>query len=123
MLELTIEKDTSFEGTETITIIQGNGTADFVYEVVGFKYNQKPVTKKTSCSESRLIFEAFEALNFTEIFKESGVFFGCDGWTLKCTLRICSNILSVSLWCPAKDTSKPETKKLLEACEMVYNII
>ena len=82
----------------------------------------KPETKKLSHTDFSPIYDAFNHLDFTKAWKESGDFAGCDGWTLKCTISNVSSEISVQLWCPEKDHSKPETTKLVEACEKVFSL-
>lgn len=120
MFTVIVEKAASFNSKEIFTLERGDKSASVTHEVVAdFEEKAKTATKKFSLTDSKKIFNAFAALDFSKIFKESGELIGCDGWTLRCTLRNGTNELAVELWCPCEDVSKPETTKLIKACELV----
>ena len=121
MYNITIETAASYAGkSDTYTIEQGDKSIPVTHEADGFmNKNVKPETKKLSHTEYRPIADVFENIDFQKVFKESGDLVGYDGWTLKVTLSKVMSGISVSLWCPSEDPSKPETTKLLQACEKV----
>ena len=121
---ITIKKEVSYIGrTDIYTIEQGDKSIPITHKVGGFMHKKvKPETKKLSHTDFRPIFDAFNALDFTKVWKESGDLAGFDGWTLECTIYHVSTEISIRLWCPEKDQSKPETTKLLEACEKVFSL-
>ena len=124
---ITIEKEVSYMGRIDIyTIKYDDKSIPITHKVSGFMHKKvKPETKKLSHTDFSPIYDAFNHLDFTKAWKESGDFAGCDGWTLKCTIsNEVSEIseIAVKLWCPEKDHSKPETTKLLEACEKVFSL-
>ena len=82
----------------------------------------KPETKKLSHTEFHSIFDAFNALNFTKIYQESGDLVGCDGWTLRCTISNVMSEISVQVWCPSESPEVPETTKLLRVCNMIADL-
>ena len=124
MLTITIKKEVSYMGRIDIyTIKYDDKSIPITHKVSGFMHKKvKPETKKLSHTDFSPIYDAFNHLDFTKAWKESGDFAGCDGWTLKCTISNVSSEISVQLWCPEKDHSKPETTKLVEACEKVFSL-
>lgn len=124
MYNITIEKEVSYIGrTDTFTIGPADKSIPITHEVSGFMHKKvKPETKILSYTEYRLIEDAFKNIDFQKVFNESGDLVGCDGWTLKVTLSNIMSGISVSLWCPSKDSSTPETTKLLVACEKVCSL-
>ena len=121
---ITIEKDVSYMGRKDIYIIeQGNKSIPITHKVGGFMHKKaKSEIKKLSHTDFRPIFDAFNDLDFTKAWKESGDIVGYDGWTLKCTISNVSSEISVQLWCPAESPENPETTKLLQACEKVFSL-
>ena len=120
---ITIEKEVSYMGrTDIYTIQQGDRSIPITHKVGGFMHKkEKAETKILSQNEFHPIFDAFNNLDFTKIWKESGDF-GLDGWTLTCTISNGSSKISIQLWCPSESPENPETTKLLEACEKVFNL-
>ena len=121
---ITIERDVSYIGRkDTFTIEQGDKSIPITHEVGGFMQKKvKTETKNLSHTEFRTIFDAFNALDFTKIYQESGDLVGCDGWTLRCTISNVMSEISVQVWCPSESPENPETNKLLQACDKVYNL-
>lgn len=117
-----IETDASYAGRSDIyTTEQDENSISITHEVGGFMHKKaKPVTKKITHTEYQPIVDAFENIDFQKVFKESGDSFGCDGWTLKVTISKIMSGISVSLWCPSKNSEIPETTKLLRTCEKVW---
>lgn len=125
MLKITIEKDVSYVGQKDIFIIEmGNQSIPIIHEVSGFMNNEiKPETKTLSNKDLSPIIDAFKNINFTQIFyNETQQLVGYDGWTLKCTISFYMSEISISLWCPSKDSNNPETTKLLQACERIFDL-
>ena len=121
---ITIERDVSYIGRkDTFTIEQGDKSIPITYEVGGFMHKKvKPVTKKLTHTEFRPIYDAFNALDFTKVYQESGDLVGCDGWTLRCTISNVMSEISVQVWCPSESPEAPATTKLLQACNMVFDL-
>ena len=121
---ITIERDVSYIGRkDTFTIENGNKSIQITHEVGGFMHKKvKPETKKLSHTEFHSIFDSFNALDFTKIYQESGDLVGCDGWTLRCTISNVMTEISVQVWCPSENPEVPETTKLLQACNMVFDL-
>ncbi len=120
MFTITIEIYENWKPKNIYTLERGEKSASITHEIdEGFEEKTKPITKKIPLTDSQKIFEAFAALDFSKIFQESGDLVGCDGWTLRCTLRNITNELEVEIWCPEEDESKPETTKLVKTCEKV----
>lgn len=121
---ITIETEASYAGrTDIYTVESCEDKFTITHEIGGFMHKkEKTATKKLSAAEFKPIEDAFNKLDFTKVFIESGDNFGCDGWTLKCTIgKVISNI-SVLLWCPSSHQDIPETTKLLKACDMIFNL-
>ena len=121
---ITIEKEVSYMGRKDIYIIeQGDKSIPITHKVGGFMHKKvKSEIKKLSHTDFRPIFDAFNDLDFTKAWKESGDIVGYDGWTLKCTISNVSSEISVQLWCPSESPENPETTKLLKACEKVFDL-
>ena len=121
---ITIEKEVSYMGRKDIYIIeQGDKSIPITHKVGGLMHKkEKAETKKLTHTDFRPIFDAFNDLDFTKAWKESGDIVGYDGWTLKCTISNVSSEISVQLWCPSESPENPETTKLLKACEKVFDL-
>lgn len=121
---ITIEKEVTYMGRKDIYIIeQGDKSIPITHKVGGFMHKKaKSEIKKLSHTDFRPIFDAFNDLDFTKAWKESGDIVGYDGWTLKCTISNVSSEISVQLWCPSESPENPETTKLLKACEKVFDL-
>ena len=122
MYNIKIETASSYAGrTDTYTVEPDEKSITITHETGGFMHkNVKPETKKLSYTDFRPIEDAFNKLDFTKVFKESGDLAGFDGWTLQCTIGKIMSDISVLLWCPSKHKDTPETTKLLRACEKVF---
>ena len=107
---------------EMACFMAAKGTKWPLYAFRGRKTRKKAEIKKLSHTEFRPIYDAFDVLDFTNIYKESGDLVGYDGWTLKCTISNIMSEISVKLWCPSESPEKPETTKLLQACEKVFSL-
>ena len=121
---ITIERDVSYIGRkDTFTITNDDKSIPITHEVGGFMHKKvKPESKKLSHTEFRPIFDAFNVLDFTKVFQESGDLVGCDGWTLRCTISNVMSEISVQVWCPSESPEVPATTKLLQACNMVFDL-
>ena len=121
---ITIERDVSYIGRkDTFTIENGDNSIPITLEVGGFMHKKvKPVTKKLSHTDFCPILDAFNALDFTKVYQESGDLVGCDGWTLRCTISNVMSEISVQVWCPSESPEAPATTKLLQACNMVFDL-
>ena len=121
---ITIERDVSYIGRkDTFTITNDDKSIPITHEVGGFMHKKvKPESKKLSHTEFRPILDAFNELDFTKVFQESGDLVGCDGWTLRCTISNVMSEISVQVWCPSESPEVPATTKLLQACNMVFDL-
>ena len=120
MFTVIVEKEDGFRNKETYTLEPDYSS--LTYEAEGFNKKSKPVNKSISQTDAKKINEAFSALDFSKIFKETDDLLGCDGWTLTCTLEFRMNQVSVDVWCPNDSSSKPETAKLVKACELLESV-
>ena len=120
MFTVIIEKEDGFRNKETY--ILEPDYSSLTYEAEGFNKKSKPVKKTISQTDIKKINEAFSALDFSKIFKETDDLLGMDGWTLTCTLEFRMNQVSVDVWCPNDSSSKPETAKLVKACELLESV-
>ena len=121
MYTITIERDSSYAGYyDTFTVEPAESSVTITHEAEGFMNKDvEPKTITMSLKEYTPIQEFFENINFYKILKECDILNGYDGWILKCTVSNGMTKVSVSLWCPEEDSSKPETTKLLKACNKV----
>ena len=124
MYKITIVKDSSYAGyLDTYTVEQNGPSVLLTHEAEGFmNLDKEPHTRELSLQESQTISKSFENINFYKILEESDILMGYDGWILKCTVSNGMTEVTVSLWCPDEDPSKPETTKLLKACEKLFTI-
>ena len=124
MYNIKIERDVSYAGyDDIITINPDKKFVSITYEPEGFmNTEEKSQMKELSFADYQPIAEAFEKINFYTVLEESDIIKGYDGWTLNCIVSKGMTNLSVSLWCPNEDPSKPETTKLLRACIKVFDL-
>lgn len=120
MFTVIVEKEDGFRNKETYTLEPDYSS--LTYEAEGFNKKSKPVKKTISQTDIKKINEVFSALDFSKIFKETDDLLGMDGWTLTCTLEFRMNQVSVDVWCPNDSSSKPETAKLVKACELLESV-
>ncbi len=117
MFTVIVEKEDGFKNKETYTL--DSDRCSISYEAEGFNKKSKPVDKSISQTDAKKINEAFSALDFSKIFKETDDLLGMDGWTLTCTLEYRMNQISIDVWCPNNSSTKHETTKLVKACELL----
>ena len=124
MYKITLEKDSSYAGYDDIfSITPEEGFVSITHDAEGFMNNdEESKTIELSPKEYQPIADAFDNINFYTVLEESNILMGYDGWVLKCTISKGMTNLTVSLWCPEEDSSKPETTKLLQACNMVFDL-
>ena len=124
MYKIKIENDVSYAGYHDIfTVEPGELSVSITHEATGFmNLDNNPKTIDMPLKEYKTIADTFENIDFKKILEESDVLMGYDGWILKCTISKGITDVSVSLWCPSKDPEKPETTKLLDACNKVCNL-
>ncbi len=118
-----IKTEAAYAGrTDTYTVAPEENSISITHEVGGFmNKNVKPESKTLSDTEYSSFLNSFKNIDFQKVFNESGELIGCDGWTLTVTFSNVMSGISVSLWCPSEDPEKPETTKLLKACNKVCN--
>lgn len=124
MYKITIEIDSSYVGYyDTFTVEPDESTVSITHEAKGFRNKDvKPKTITMSLKEYAPINEIFNDVKFSKILEESDILRGYDGWVLKCTVSNGMTNILVSLWCPEEDPAKPETTKLLKACNKVCDL-
>ena len=124
MYNITLEKDSSYAGYDDIfTISTEESFVSITHDAEGFmNVDTKSKTIELSPKEYQPIAEAFENINFYTVLEESDILKGYDGWILKCTISKGMTELTISLWCPEEDASKPETTKLLKACDRIFDL-
>ncbi len=120
MFTVIVEKEDGFRNKETYTLY--SDICSISYETEGFNKKSKLLNKSISQTDAKKINDAFSALDFSKIFKETDDLLGCDGWTLTCTLEFRMNQVSVDVWCPNDSSKKPETTKLVKACELLESV-
>lgn len=124
MYKIKIVKDSSCAGyLDTFTVEQNGLSVLLTHEAEGFMNLEKePHIRELSLQKPQTISKSFENINFYKILEESDILMGYDGWILKCTVSNGMTEVTVSLWCSDKDPTKPETTKLLKACDKVCNL-
>lgn len=124
MYNITIERDVSYAGYDDfITISPEEKSVLITHEPEGFmNLESESKTIELSPADFKPIADTFENINFYTILEESNILKGYDGWTLNCTFSKGMTKLTVSLWCPDEDPSKPETTKLLKACIKIFDL-
>ncbi len=124
MYKITIERDSSYAGlNDTFTVEPGETLVSITHETKGFmNKDEEQKTKNISLKKYTPINDVFENINFSKILEENDILIGYDGWILKCTVSNGMTEVTVSLWCPEKNPSKPETTKLLKACDKLFNL-
>lgn len=78
--------------------------------------------KTLSAADFRPIADAFENLDYTQIFKESDNLPYCDCSYLTCEFVSGKSSVSLSLYCKLQDTTVSEISKLFDACKMVFDL-
>ena len=124
MYNITIEVEASYAGYDDIfSVTPDEKFVSINHEPEGFMNTEtKSQTKELSISEYQPIADVFDDINFYTVLEESNDIKGYDGWTLNCTISKGMTKLTVSLWCPDENSSKPETTKLLKACKKVFDL-
>ena len=124
MYKIKIERDSRYAGYyDTFTVEPDETSVLITHEAEGFMNKDvKPKTITMLLKDYTPINNVFENINFSKILEESDILNGYDGWILKCTVSNGMTEVTVSLWCPEEDPSKPETTKLLKACNKVCDL-
>ena len=122
MFEIIIDVQNFFGNKEIFTVSAEGKSALIIHEKGNFKDTDEVDRKTLSKADFDKIIKTFSEVNFTEVFNEHEDLVGLDGWILTCTIKKSTVNISAQLWCPDKDSSMPETTKLLEACELVCPI-
>ena len=123
MNSIKIEVRDCFWNKEVFLVSDEQNSYVIHHEKGNFKETEEIDKKCISKSDFEKIVNTFSEINFTEITKEHGNLLGLDGWTLICSLENGTSKSSVEIWCPEKSPSTPETKKLIEACELVCPVM
>ena len=92
-----------------------------LHEKGNFNETDEVDEKTISKADFDKIAKAFFEINIIEVVNEQPDLMGLDGWILNCSIQNGTAKISARLWCPEKDQSKPETTKLLEACEKIFS--
>ena len=122
MFTLIFEKTDSYENKKIYTLEPDGSSSILASKSEDFNKKGKYVRKNISLAVTKKINDAFSALDFSKIFKETDDLIGNDGWTITCTLEFRMNQVSIDVWCPKGGSSKPETTKLVKACELFESI-
>lgn len=121
MNTITIKIQDCYAKSEVFTVSEFSHSIQHYYDSIKKikKLDEKSITKDGYDK----IFNAFMNVNFNEVFNENPDLIGFDGWTLICSIENGTVEICASVWCPEKDSSKPETSKLIEACELVCPVL
>lgn len=119
MNTITVTIQGCYGKSEIFTVSETAHSASIQHHYDNIKKTKKLDERSITKDEFNKIFNAFMEVNFNEFFNENPDLIGCDGWTLILSIHNGSAEIKASIWCPEKDSSKPETTKLIEACELV----
>ena len=122
MFSISINVQNYIRDTEVFTLSSEFNSFLILHEKGNFKETDEVDKKTISKADFDKIAKAFSEINFTEVFNEQPDLMGLDGWILTCSIQNDTAKISAQIWCPEKDQSKPETTKLLEACEKVFSL-
>lgn len=123
MNTITIEVEDCFGKKEIFTVSSNYKSASIQHHYDDIQDIKKLDEKEITQADYDKILKAFTNVNFHTVFNENPDLLGCDGWTLICSIHNGTSKLSIEVWCPEKDSSKPETTKLIEACELICPIL
>lgn len=123
MYTITIKIEGSYGKADIFTVSERAHSAIIQHHYDSIKKIKKLDERSITKDEFNIIFKAFMNVNFNELFKENPDLIAADGWTLICSISNGSAEISISVWYPEKDLSKPETKKLIEACKLVCPVL
>ena len=104
----------------SISTTEIGGSIDHYY-VCGRKRKLISITN-ISKEEFGSIVDTFDALDYTKIYGEIPFPTLKDGWTLYCTATRALTTITIEFRCPSKNEYYPETSKLLDACEHIFNL-
>lgn len=104
----------------SISTTEEGGSIEHFY-VCGRKRKQISTTN-ISKEEFGSIVDTFDALDYTKIYGEIPFPTLKDGWTLNCTATRAFITITIEVRCPSKNEYYPETSKLLDACEHIFNL-
>lgn len=124
MYKIIIEQDASYAGFfDTYTFEPNVKSVSITHESKGLlNFKEEPQTRELSLKESQSISGAFENFNFNKILEESYLRIGHNGWYLRCYVSKGVTTVCISLWSPVEDPSKPETTKLIKACNKIIDL-
>ncbi len=125
-INITIEKRKFIQDYAIISSFKEDSYVELTYELGGTN-NYSPsvsesIEKKISSSEYNKIINPLLTLNYSEILKENEFIAALDGYTISVELSIYSTKIRFEVIQQSIEKAKPETKKLLEVCNKVFNI-
>jgi len=119
MFSISIDILDYFGKKEIFTLSQDFNVLELLHEKGNFEETDEVDRKNISKANFEKISKAFFDINFTELFNENPDQIHLDGWILTVSIQNDMAKISAQLFCPRKDNSKPETTKLLQACELI----
>ncbi len=125
-INITIEKRKFIQDYAIISSFKEDSYVELTYELGGTNNylpgTSKPIEKKISSLEYNKIINPLLTLNYSEILKENEFIAALDGYTISVELSIYSTKIRFEVIQQSIEKAKPETKKLLEVCNKVFNI-
>lgn len=123
MNTISIEIQDCFAKSDIFTVSSDYHSASIQHHYNNIKKFKKLDERSITKDDYEKILKAFMDVNFNAVFNENPDLIGADGWTLICSIENGTSRISIAVWCPEKDLSKPETLKLIEACELVCPVL
>ena len=125
MLNISIEKQVSWVGRTSISIQTDHKSALMYYHFRPSSEEQNEIKyeKRYSFARYEKIAALFESVDFSKVFNENRHQIGLDGWRINCSISSGFTRNTIDVWCPEKSEEKPETTKLLEACETMFGLV
>ena len=125
-MEIKFEKTKFIQVHKEIIISKEDSYADLTYELGG-TYNfvpggRKPISKKILLLEYDKIVNSLLSLNYSEILKENEFLASMDGYTLSVNLSMGGTKIVFEVIDQPSEKAKPETRKLLEVSEKVFDL-
>ena len=128
MAELKFEISTSFNGYYRFHFYQSEGEGYCVTDIFSidtkiheFKRGKSDSIKMDSENYQK-VFDAIIDINFAKLVNETPEIYGLDGYNMIVNLKNGSTNCELHAWCPGHNKDKPETKKLLDFCKMVFKM-
>ena len=123
MNTITIKIQDCFANSDIFTVLSSPHLASIQHHFDSIGKIKKLDVRNITKDDYDKLYKAFMNVNFNEVFNENPDLLWFCSWTLICSFENGTAVISASVKCPEKDPSKPETTKLIEACELVCPVL